>query len=212
MKEPNNQAKPLHQPQDRSTCEHIDLLDEKHILEPTHKSKQKLSASDNKTKAHFFNYIKKEWNSEKRVSTSIRVNRELYLEFKKVSKALYGSTCRAVEAFMASTVLAAREKAFFCHTVSQPVPIQIGEIYIGRNLRPRRSLPLQDCEMVEEEPQEVAPQHRAKQPESCFYCDLAPVWRCETVFKGSPIMFLCNHHLSALSRRSEILSQERLVC
>ena len=53
MKEPDSQAKPLHQPQHRSTCEHIDLLDEKHILEPKQKSKRKLYASDSMTNVHF---------------------------------------------------------------------------------------------------------------------------------------------------------------
>lgn len=124
-----------------------------------------ISASDSSmTKDFFFDYVKKEWKSDKRVPATVRVNKKLYLEFKQVSKALYGSTCRAVEAFMAVTVLSARQKAFFSHTVSQPVPIHIGEIHIERNLRPRRSLPLQDFEVHEES--EAVVVQKSKKPVS----------------------------------------------
>ena len=46
--------------------------------------------------------------------------------------------------------------------------------------------------------------------ESCFYCDCIPVWKCNTIFKGDPIKFLCQTHANKLGRRAEIVSKERL--
>lgn len=98
-------------------------------------TQQPNTTPDSKTNVNFSDYIKSEWKSEKREVISFRGNSELYNEFKKVSKALYGSTCRAFEFYMASVVLATRQKVNFCHTQQ---PIQIGKIVIERNLRPRR--------------------------------------------------------------------------
>lgn len=47
-------------------------------------------------------------------------------------------------------------------------------------------------------------------PESCFYCDNPPQWKCKTVFKINPIKFVCNHHMLFFDRKGEIISKESL--
>jgi len=128
----------------------------------SHAEDKKLSSKTSISNVNFCDYIKMEWKSDKRVVAGVRVNEELYKEFKSVSKQLYGSTCRAVEFFMASVVLSARNKVNFSHTQQ---PIQIGEINIMRNLRPRRSLPFQDFEKAShDEAKDVVRVERSKRP------------------------------------------------
>lgn len=111
-------------------------------------SKRKTSKSnDSFTNVNFSDYIKNEWKGENRVVKGIRVNSELYNEFKQVSKQLYGSTCRAVESYMASLVLSARQKVNFSSTQQ---PININKIVIERNLRPRRKLEITGQELIDE--------------------------------------------------------------
>lgn len=119
----------------------------KSISQPSFKKK---ISKPNIPDEHFSNYIKMEWKKGKRFPISIRINDKLYAEFKTVSKQLYGSTCRAVENYMAAVVLSARQKVHFSNTQQ---PIQIGKIVIERNLKPRRSLPKQEFEGNEQSPQ-----------------------------------------------------------
>ena len=109
---------------------------------------------DSMTNVHFSEYVKTEWKDGKRLPISIRINSELYKEFKPISKALYGSSCRAVECLMAAVVLAARNKVHFSNTQQ---PINIGKIVIERNMRPRRAL-----EYVEETTSEVKKVEKTK--------------------------------------------------
>jgi hypothetical protein len=108
----------------------------------THNQKQ---TQDCMTNVHFSEYVKTEWKGGKRLPISIRINNKLYEEFKRVSKQLYGSTCRAVENLMAVTVLSARKNVHFSNTQNT---IRIGELHIERPVRPRRYLPMQEVEEV----------------------------------------------------------------
>lgn len=109
-------------------------------------NEDKTFASDSVSEVHFSEYIKTEWKDGKRIPISIRINNKLYSEFKPISRALYGSTCRAVESLMAAVVLAARQNVHFGATKTT---ISIGEINISRDLRARRALPLQEPEISE---------------------------------------------------------------
>jgi len=149
------------------------------------------------SKVNLLDYIKMEWKSDKRVVASVRVNSDLYKEFKTVSKQLYGSTCRAGEFFMASVVLATRNKVNFSHTQQ---PIVFGHVTIERNIKTRRKL------IVEEET-EIETVMDSK---TCFYCDCVPVWKCVTVFKINPVKSICQKHLGLMERRNEVVSRKRI--
>ena len=104
-------------------------------------NKKSTSKKSGVTKVNFLNYIKTEWITGKRTTIGFKGNLDLYREFKPVSKALYGSTCRAFEFFMASLVTSSRQKVNFSLTTN---PITIENIVIERNLRPRRKLELKE--------------------------------------------------------------------
>ena len=70
----------------------------------------------------------------RRVVAGVRVDEGLYSAFKPVAKRIFGSTCRAVEAFMATIVACSGEAVNFGQTV------EVKEIRIERNLRARRGL------------------------------------------------------------------------
>lgn len=89
------------------------------------------------------------YRSENREVVSFRANKELYSDFKPLAKALYGSTCRAFESFMASIVVIDHQKVNFSHTTLAN-PISIENIVIERNLRPRRKLEVLEEETTEE--------------------------------------------------------------
>jgi len=96
------------------------------------------------TNVHFFDYVNSRWNGGKRLSISIRQNEKLYKEFKPLAQRLYGSVCKAIEAFEASVVLANDQKVHFSHTLANVKPINIGKIVIERNLsRERRNLEIE---------------------------------------------------------------------
>jgi len=99
------------------------------------------SKHDSITNVHFSEYMEMRWKDGKRLPISIRINNKLYEEFKPISKALYGSTCRAVENLMAAVVFSSNQKVHFSNTQQ---PIQIGQIVIERNLRPRRAFEYAD--------------------------------------------------------------------
>lgn len=104
------------------------------------KGKTKLLPSRS-AKEHFFRYAENRWKGGERLPTSVRVNSKLYLEFKPVAKACYGSVCRAVESFMAALVVAAEEKVYFSNTTK---PVNIGRIVIERQQRPHRALEIRE--------------------------------------------------------------------
>lgn len=70
----------------------------------------------------------------RRVVAGVRVDEGLYLAFKPIAKRVFGSTCRAVEAFMAAVVACNNNAVNFGNSV------EINEVIIERNLRARRSL------------------------------------------------------------------------
>jgi hypothetical protein len=71
------------------------------------------------------------WGNE-RVVIGVRVDKELYLRFKSVSKRVFGSVCNPIESFMAAVVGLAE------NGVNPSNTIRIGKIVIERNLRERR--------------------------------------------------------------------------
>ncbi len=73
----------------------------------------------------------------RRKVVGIRVDENLYNEFKPVAKRVFGSVCRPIEGFMASVVALDRMGANFGNT------IEVHEIKIERNLRARRGLPVE---------------------------------------------------------------------
>lgn len=73
-----------------------------------------------------------------RVVFGVRVDKKLALAFTKVAKAKFGSTCIAIEAFMASVVGCSEQLE--TSGVNPSITIDIGEIKIERNLRERRKL------------------------------------------------------------------------
>jgi hypothetical protein len=100
------------------------------------------------TNVHFSEFVSQRWKSDKRVPITVRINLELYKQFKRYAKAKYGSVCRPVEYWMAVELLTDSEKVHFCNTEK---PISIGQIVIERNLRPRRNLEI--AESVEGSPE-----------------------------------------------------------
>lgn len=77
------------------------------------------------------------WNNP-RVVVGIRVDKGLYLAFKLVARAKWGSTCNPIETFMAGVVGA--YKADIERGVNPSNTVNIGEIKIERNLRERRKV------------------------------------------------------------------------
>jgi hypothetical protein len=66
------------------------------------------------------------------VVVGVRVDKELYLRFKSVSKRIFGSVCNPIESFMAAVVGLAE------NGVNPSNTVRIGKIVIERNLRERR--------------------------------------------------------------------------
>lgn len=83
----------------------------------------------------------------RRVVVGIRVDEGLYSAFKPVAQSVFGSTCRAIEAFMATIVACSSEGVNFGKT------IEIGKLVIERNLRARRRLVVEEeVEVVDRKP------------------------------------------------------------
>jgi hypothetical protein len=74
-----------------------------------------------------------------RVATGIRADKKLYLAFKQVAIAKFGSTCRAIEPFMAAIVGTYKQEQIDGASPTN-TRIDIGKIVIERNLQPRRKL------------------------------------------------------------------------
>jgi hypothetical protein len=143
------------------------------------------NTEDSTTKVHFSEYIKKRWNSGKRLPITIRINSDLYRDFKPYGKAVYGSICRSVESFMAACLLTDDEKVHFCHTDNG---LNIGKIVIERNLRPRRKL-------------EIADSNDGGEGEAlgkCHYCRNPASDRAEYLPTGK-IYALCSEHVVSIA-------------
>lgn len=138
-------------PNNNSQPEHIEFS-------PPKQTKTNSPKPDSSEKVHFLESGAYKYMSGERVSTGIRVDSGLYSRFKQVSKHVYGSTCRAFELYMIALIETTENGVHFSDTQQ---PIRIEKIVIERNLRPRRSLPLQDCEMGYEEASRV---ERTKRP------------------------------------------------
>jgi len=158
---------------------------------------KKSADSNNASKVHFSKYIKTEWKDGIRLPTSIRINSELYKEFKPVSKVLFGSICRAIESFMAAVVIAERNNVHFSNTQHN---VRIGELHIERPVRPRRYLPEQDFEIFKQE--------LSNSLQKCYCCNKISEWICATTYSVNPNKFLCSYHMERYSRRGEIIKKE----
>ena len=103
-------------------------------------------------KVHFLESDAYKYMSGERKPTGIRVDSGLYKRFKQVSKAIYGSTCRAFELYMIAIIETAEKGVHFSDTQH---PIKIENIVIERNIRARRSLPIQSFEETVTDVREV---------------------------------------------------------
>ena len=110
-------------------------------------SSQPNSKQDSSEKVHFLESGSYKYMSGERKPTGIRVDSGLYKRFKQVSKAIYGSTCRAIELYMIALIETAEKGVHFSDTQH---PIKIENIVIERNLRSRRNL-----EVIEEVAEKV---------------------------------------------------------
>jgi len=97
---------------------------------------------------------------------TIRVDEELKKQFKSFSQRVFGSSCLPLECVMASLLASSveleKQGVYPSHTVN----INFENIRIERNLRARRSLPLQSCEGVDEESGGAAVVQKSKKPVS----------------------------------------------
>jgi len=126
-----------------------------------------------------------------REPVSFRCNKKLWKAFVSKIKAENLSTCHVLEPFL----LAYLTSNVYVSNTSRPL---IENFVVERAVKRVRRY-----ETVEEVLEKVV-------PESCFYCDSVPVWKCNTIFKGDPVKFLCRTHTGASDRRGEIVSKERL--
>ena len=78
------------------------------------------------------------WNGPRKV-IGFRGDKTLYLAFKPVAKRSFGSVCRALEAFMVAVLGCHNEAVNFGNTVT------IDKLNVVRNLRPRRKLEYDPC-------------------------------------------------------------------
>jgi len=100
-----------------------------------------------------------------RVVFGVRVDSELKKRFVSVSRRVFGSTCVAVESYMATIVGCVEQAEKLGVNPSKTVSIQIGEIRIERNLRERRRISIE----------EVKPITVAAPDVKCDFCGKMPV-------------------------------------
>ena len=143
--------------------------------------------------------------NEPREPCSFRGNKKLHKAFIRQLKFDSLSACHIIEPVELAYLTG---RVYNCSTINDRIPpLVIEQFNVARVLKRLRRIGVEGLSSVEvdEESQSVV-----EVPESCFYCGALPVWRCETIFKGDPVKFLCQSHASMLDRRSEILSKERL--
>jgi len=107
---------------------------------PTKKTETPKDTSMTNDNISRFSQINKKYEGlHDRKTICFRGSKQLYNDFKPVSKSLFGSTCKAFETFMASILVCAESPANICNTTN--AQIDIGKIVIERNLdRERRNL------------------------------------------------------------------------
>jgi len=95
----------------------------------------------------------------------VRVDSELKKRFVSVARRVFGSTCVAVESYMATIVGCVELADKLGVNPSKTVDIDIGEIRIERNLRERRKLAVQETKPITPAAPEV----------KCDFCGKVPV-------------------------------------
>ena len=84
------------------------------------------------------------WGGE-RVVVGVRIDNNLYEAFKPVAKAVFGSVCRPLEAFMATVVSSYQTKNLDNgFGVNPSLTIDIGKLVIERNVRSRRRMVVEE--------------------------------------------------------------------
>lgn len=89
------------------------------------------------TNVHFLENHVYKYVSGDRKPIAIRIDSGLYSRFKPLAKRVYGSVCHAVEVYITALISAVETGVYFSTTEK---PINIENIVIERNLRPRRKL------------------------------------------------------------------------
>jgi len=123
-----------------------------------------------------------------RVVFGVRVDSELKKSFISVSKRVFGSTCVAVESYMATIVGCIEEAEKLRVNPSKTVNIEIGEIKIERNLRERRKLVAEEINSVAA----VAPERK------CDFCGKVPVVGVFRHVCSGMEKHACGYHASIL--------------
>jgi len=100
-----------------------------------------------------------------RVVFGVRVDSELKKRFVSVARRVFGSTCVAVESYMATIVGCVELADKLGVNPSKTVDIDIGEIKIERNLRERRRLAVEETRPITPSAPEVR----------CDFCGKVPV-------------------------------------
>ena len=127
----------------------------------------------------------------------VRVDSELKKRFVSVSRRVFGSTCVAVESYMATIVGCVEQAEKLGVNPSKTVSIQIGEIKIERNLRERRRISVE----------EVKPIIVATPDVKCDFCGKMPVVGSFRHNSGI-VRRACSYHASQL-RNHEKWKEEK---
>jgi hypothetical protein len=125
------------------------------------------------------------WGNE-RVPMTVRVDKQLKIEFKKAATALFGSTCNPLECIMAGFVGSYKNQLL--NGVYPTLTVDIGEIKIERNLRERRKL---TRTRTETETMEIETERQV-----CGFRGCSNVAVAKGVFQGDREFPLCETHLA----------------
>lgn len=124
----------------------------------------------------------------RRIVFGVRVDEKLAEAFTSVAKAKFGSTCIAIEAFMAAVV--SSNIASDTRGVNPSITIDIGTIKIERNLRERRKLTKDDVVGEEVEATEDLTK--------CVYCGKEASDRAVYLQSGKTFAVCCEHLVSVV--------------
>jgi len=130
------------------------------------------------TNASFLPEAVNKYVSGVRKPIGVRVDTRLYSRFKPLSKRIFGSTCNAIEIYMATLILTAESPASICNTSGRRINIE--KIVIERRLRERRNL-----EIVEDS------------FEKCLFCHKVAVDRLRCL-KDGRVYPVCGFHFQEL--------------
>jgi len=123
-----------------------------------------------------------------RVVFGVRVDSELKKRFVLVARRVFGSTCVAVESYMATIVGCIEEAEKLGVNPSKTVHIDIGEIKIERNLRERRKLAVQETKPITPTAPEV----------KCDFCGKVPVVEVFRHVRSGMEKHACGYHAGIL--------------